>query len=572
MRRAVSVGVAWLAMVGLGSAMAGGDDPVLGALVAEVERAMAELKKVDPPPYFLGVEVLDEHSLTLIAEEGGLQGTSPLRRRWVDVDIRVGGAQLDSTHALRNVRESGRRFSGRRLALTDDQALLRRDLWREIDRRFGEARKRWAKVQSEGKTLVREDEVEDLATTEPIQAEGELGTLTLDTARWEDVLRKASALLAPSRVCNDGSVRLKATVENRWFVSSEGARVRHSQARYRVTIRVDSVAADGDKLDLHHSWEAHTAAGLPAPEEVYAKVRELDGLLAAIRVAPLQGPYSGPAILSGRAAGVFFHEIFGHRVEGHRLKQVKDAQTFRTMVGKRILPASITVYDDPTLSRFGKRDLYGHYRYDNQGIAARRATLVKDGVLEGFLESRSPSTRAVRSNGHGRRQRGRDVVTRQGILVIRATGTVGQLELRRRLQALAKERGLEYGLLIEEIHGGFTFTGRRIPNAFNVNVVQAKRIYVDGRPDELVRGIDFIGTPLVTFSRVLAAADEDGVFNGFCGAESGSVPVSAVAPVLLLSEVETQRKAKAQNAPPLLPPPTGEDAGAPASPRKEVPR
>jgi len=89
------------------------------------------------------------------------------------------------------------------------------------------------------------------------------------------------------------------------------------------------------------------------------------------------------------------------------------------------------------------------------------------------------------------------------------------------------------------------------------------RIYPDGRPDELVRGTDIVGTPLASFAKILATGDKPEVFNGYCGAESGNVPVSAVSPSILVSEIEIEKKAKSNDRPPLLPEPTGMEGKAP---------
>jgi TldD protein len=532
------------------------DDPVLQAMTLEVARAMDDLTGASPAPYFLALEATQSWSVNISGEEGALQGYAPATARWLDVDVRIGSPQLDSTHALRSGRERpsfGRK--GRQLVLSDDVSVLRRELWDAIDKRFVEAQERWGKVESDRQVLVGEEPAEDLAAVEPVQALHPLATLDLDLAAWEQVIRDASSVLASSQVVFDGTVKLSASADNRWFVSSEGTRLRHGRCFLRVSVSLDTVAEDGEELSLHHSWDAATPEGLPSPDAVVAKVDELETLLAELRDADEQDPYSGPVILSGRASAVFFHEIMGHRMEGHRLKRVDDAQTFRDMVGEPILPTFLSVYDDPGLQAWGEQDLRGHYLYDNQGVPGERAVLVEDGVLLGFLQSRSPVDQGQASNGHGRRSPGKDAVTRQGNLVIEASESVSLDELREELRQRAKEAGLEYGLQIEDIAGGFTFTGRSIPNAFNVKIVTGVRVYVDGRPDELIRGVDLIGTPLVTFGQIVRAGDAPEVFNGTCGAESGWVPVSAVSPALLVAEVETQRKSKGQNAPPLLPPP-----------------
>ena len=119
--------------------------------------------------------------------------------------------------------------------------------------------------------------------------------------------------------------------------------------------------------------------------------------------------------------------------------------------------------------------------------------------------------------------------------------------------------------MFEDIQGGFTITGRTIPNAFNVLPILVYRLFPDGRK-ELVRGVDLIGTPLTAFSKVLAADNGVGVFNGTCGAESGGVPVAAASPGLLVSQIEVQKKDKSQERAPILPAPFNDAAPAGGAP------
>jgi hypothetical protein len=182
-------------------------------------------------------------------------------------------------------------------------------------------------------------------------------------------------------------------------------------------------------------------------------------------------------------------------------------------------------------------------------------------VLKTFLMSRSPIKGFDQSNGHGRRQPGREVVSRQSNLIVESTNAVPEAKLRQMLLDEVKKQGKQYGLYFSDISGGFTGTQRGEVQAFKVIPVIVYRVYADGRPDELVRGADIVGTPLSSFSKILATSDKPEVFNGYCGAESGSVPVSAVAPAILVSEIEIEKKAKSSDRPPLLPEPTSMENG-----------
>ena len=188
-------------------------------------------------------------------------------------------------------------------------------------------------------------------------------------------------------------------------------------------------------------------------------------------------------------------------------------------------------------------------------------TLVDQGVLRNFEMSRSPLVGFAHSNGHGRRQLGYAPISRQGNLIVESNHKVGDAQLRQMLIEETKRQGKPFGLLIDDIAGGFTFTGRGQPQAFQVLPLVVYRVYPDGRGDELVRGVDIVGTPLVSLTKILATGDTPEVFNGYCGAESGSIPVSAVSPAILISEMEVQKKETSTDKPPILPAPAHDSEG-----------
>jgi predicted Zn-dependent protease len=306
------------------------------------------------------------------------------------------------------------------------------------------------------------------------------------------------------------------------------------------------------ELPLYASYFSRTPDGLPDEKQLVADARDMLALLGRLRRAPIVDPFSGPAILSGRAAGVFFHEIFGHRVEGHRQRNVNDAQTFAKSVNEVVLPAFLSVVFDPGQKKLGTTELMGHYEYDDEGVKGQRVTVVDKGILKTFLLDRAPVRTFVKSNGHGRAEPGYVPVSRQSNLIVESSRTVSDEALMNMLKDEARKRGKPFGLLFDNIEGGFTTTNRGSANAFNVLPNVVYRVYTDARPPELVRGVDLIGTPLAAFGKILATGDKPDVFNGICGAESGGVPVSASSPALLVAEVEVQKKAQSQEALPIL--------------------
>jgi predicted Zn-dependent protease len=388
----------------------------------------------------------------------------------------------------------------------------------------------------------------------------------VDRKLWEDRIRRYTAPFARYGNLYSARATLSAEVETRWYVNSEGTRLQTSRPSYRLSINASTKADDGMNLPRYETFFAARPEEMPSDAVVLARVDRMIADLLALRTAPVVDPYTGPAILSGRAAGVFFHEIFGHRIEGHRQKRVEEGQTFKKQLNEAILPGGFTIYSDPTEERFRGTSLGGYYLYDDEGVRARRVSLVENGVLKAFLMARMPIEGFPQSNGHGRKSPGNAAVSRQANLIVEAAEPVSRESLKRKLLDLVKQQGKPFGLFFEDIQGGFTNTGRSQPNAFNVLPILVYRVYPDGR-EELVRGVDLIGTPLTTFSKIVAADDAPEVFNGVCGAESGWVPVSAVAPGLLVSQIEVQKKQKSQERLPLLPAPLETPAPTPGSGR-----
>lgn len=533
-------------------------DPVLATMEQELTRQAAALRATRVPAYFLSYQLTDNRAFNVWASFGALYGSRESDQRHLDVDLRVGSPALDNTHPLPQG-DGFEGFSGQaaaRIPLEADGDALRVALWRETERSYRQAVQRLERVNASVQVKVAsEDRSGDFSSAAAERYAEPEAALRFDRSGWERRLRTLTAAFAArGDVLVEGNASMSAEVETRRYVNTEGSLIRTTSTLYRLHVNAQAKAEDGMELPLHRTYVALSPEGLPDDAALAKDVDAMIATLLALRKAPLAEPYTGPAVLSGRASAVFFHEIFGHRIEGHRQKHDDESQTFKGDLGKPVLPPLLSVYSDPTLRTYGGTELAGWYRYDDEGVRASRVAVVKDGVLQSFLLSRAPIAGFERSNGHGRRQQGNAVVARQSNLIIESAAPVSREELKRRLVAAAKAAGKPYGLLFDDIEGGFTFTKRVQPNAFNVRPTVVYRVHLDGQ-EELVRGVDLIGTPLTAFSKIVATDDRPGVFNGVCGAESGWVPVSAVSPGLLVSQIEVQRKEKSSERAPLLPPP-----------------
>jgi TldD protein len=527
-------------------------------LSGELERNFAALKaKADPPPYFIAYSVTEQESESVSASLGSLNSRNHSHKRVLDVSVRVGTPQLDN---YRRVRGDMPQFtSGTSISLDDTPDAIKRKVWMETDRVYRLASQRLLNVKTNQQSQVEvKDDAGDFSAAPKVTAVAASPQLKFKSDEWQARLRKWSGEFGNKPGILSSSMAVVAQRESKTLVNTEGTRLQHGRTFARLIIGAQAKAADGMDLSAGEILDAEDANRLPDEKVVKATMAKVERDVLALLQAPVVEPFVGPAILSGRASGVFFHEIFGHRIEGHRQKDESEGQTFAKSVASKILPDFLSVIFDPTKRSLDGVDLNGWYEFDDEGVQARPVTIVDQGILRNFLLSRSPLNGFPGSNGHGRRQPGREVVPRQSNLIVTSSNKVSSDQLRKLLLAEVQKQGKPYGLYFEKVDSGYTTTGRRGLQAFTVVPQIVYRVYADGRPDELVRGADIVGTPLAAFGKIAATSDKTETFNGICGAESGSVPVSATSPAIFVSEVEIQKKERSQDRPPILPPPARE--------------
>jgi TldD protein len=530
--------------------------PLLPAMKAELERSMKTLGSQDPPAYYIGYTMTDSDRATVSGSNGALLNSDISRNRWLEVTVRTGNYDLDDTHKV-DGRQMPNGGPGTNAPLDDDPDVLRRAIWLETDRQYRAAAEALIKITTgkEVKVQTEEGRAPDFSREKPQVYNGPWVSISLDRQPWEQKVRDYTAYFRKCPAVINSIVTFTGLAQNTAQLTSEGTQLQFGQIRYRLEIFIQGKAADGMDIERYYNFDWVNPSDAPDDKAVYAAEDQLQKEMEGLVVSPLNDPSVGPALLTGRAAAVFFHEVFGHRAEGHRQKDVNEGQTFAKKVGEPILPDFLSVVDDATMKKLGKQDLLGYYQYDDEGVVAQRVVLVDHGVLKNFEMSRSPLADFPHSNGHGRRQMGAVPVSRQGNLIVESNKTLTNDQLRAKLIELIKQQNKPYGLLIDDIAGGFTFTGRGQPQAFQVEPLVVYKVFPDGRPDELVRGVDIVGTPLAALTKIVATGDTPEVFNGYCGAESGYVPVSAAAPAILTSELEVQKKQTATDRPPILPPP-----------------
>jgi predicted Zn-dependent protease/predicted DNA-binding protein len=554
----------FLMVLSLGTFYAFGQDPVFNTLKTELTRNFDVLSKQPVPVYYSFVRLDEVQSVNTMAGLGRLQKEATLNSpsRMLTTCLRVGDYTLDNSHEIRESGWGGSQgvdVKGNYIPYEDNDKLLKNRIWLQLDELYKAGIQTYEQVKANLAVKVEQEDKSPDFSREPVVNHYEKplawADLHIDPKQLEDKVRKYSAVFDENDDIKEGVAYFTAGVSRTIFIDTEGREMAQNNVNIQLFLSANAVAEDGMGLPLVKSWMGFSLNELPSDEEVLKAAREMSATLSALRKAPVVESFTGPAILSPEAAGVFFHEIFGHRVEGSRLKQESDAQTFKKKIGETVLPKHLSVTFDPTIRYYQGRPLVGSFTFDDEGISAQKVEVVKKGILKNFLMGRTPIEGFYHSNGHGRGSIGYAPVSRQSNMLVESAQSFSEEELMKKLRKEAKSQGKEYAYYFKDVSGGFTNTSRYSPNSFNVTPLIVYRVYVDGRPNELVRGVDMVGTPLAMFSQIEACGDRYAVFNGTCGAESGSVPVACVAPALFVKQIETQKRPKSQTQPLLLPKP-----------------
>lgn len=558
MRKLLSAGL-FAIVIGFFAQSLEAKDNLIEIMAGELNRNMEALKKEAQPPYFMSYRVNEIYKVNITTSFGDLENSSESKDRILTTIVRVGSPELDNTHEIRTNDQFGLGnipSMGTPLPMDNDKDAISQTLWKATNKKYRKALDKFEKVKANKQAKVAEEDASpDFSTEIASQYYEEPIKYKFNKKAWEDKLRKMSKPFLDEPSIFTGNSSLIFVIDRKYFTNSEGTKVVENLTYARLFVAGVVKADDGMVMPLYKGYMAYTPDGLPSEKEIMKDVMAIIQKLKDLKNAPVVDPYTGPALMSGEASGVFFHEIFGHRIEGARMKSVSDGQTFKKQIGKEVLPKDLNVVMDPSIREYAGQDLIGSYHYDDEGVKGSKVDVVKQGILNHFLMSRTPIEGFSNSNGHGRAQAGKTPVTRQSNLIIETENPKSDEAMRQMLRDEAKKQGKEFGYLFKNVTGGFTLTGRFIPNSFNVTPTEVYRVYVDGRPDELVRGVDLVGTPLSMFSQIEAAGAQPKIFTGMCGAESGSVPVTCISPALFVKRIEMQKKSKSQERPPLLPRP-----------------
>jgi len=535
------------------------DIVVLKAMETELNRSFNKLKLEGyEVPYFISYQIKDNAYNSIKAKYGAVINEDNDRSRRLFVDVRVGNYNFDNSERG----QSGGKvpfYDSSYIPLDNDIDAIRAVLWQVTDSTYKHALTQYLNKKATYVEQIKE-EIPSFTREKPKKYFDKELNLDYNHDEWREKVRELSGIFKKYKDIIDGDIIFTAQKETVYFINSEGSKYIRDEVLYSIDTTVKSRADDGKVVINYRNLYYVSPEKIPSTKQIKSIIEEMIEETLMIRKSDILQPVTAPALLYPEAAGVVFHEAIGHRLEGERQIDDTEGQTFKEKIGEQILPSFITILDDPLLRNFNGTDLMGFYQYDDQGVEGQRVVLVENGVLKNFLMSRTPIKDFDKSNGHGRSSYGRAPMARMSNTIIESDREYPQDKLKELLIEEVKKQNKPYGLIIKRMSGGETNTSSYNFQAFRAVPLVIYKVDPETGEETPVRDIEIVGTPLVSINKIIATGNNYEVFNGFCGAESGYVPVSTVAPSILLSEIEFQRKYTKKKKLPILPPPFFEEA------------
>ncbi|MCZ6639038.1 MAG: TldD/PmbA family protein [Candidatus Dadabacteria bacterium] len=528
---------------------------VLQAMEDELMRSQEKLKLEGyETPYFISYQIKDNEYYSIKGKYGAIASSENDRIRRLFVDVRVGNYDFDNS--IRGRSGGGAPFhDASDVPVDNDPDAIRAALWQATDLAYKGALTQYFNKKANNVREMKNTNSKSFTREKSHDYYGPELNLTFNPGEWKDKIREISSVYKNYKELTNADIVITAQKETVYFINTEGTSYIRDEVLYSIDAQVTTRAEDGKVISNYRNLYYVSPKQIPSVKEIKAIVNEMVEETLVMRNAEVLSPVSVPALLEPEAAGVVFHEAIGHRLEGERQIDDNEGQTFKEKVGEEIIPPFLSIIDDPSMKNFNGTHLMGYYPFDDQGVPGERVVLIDKGILRNFLLSRTPVNGFERSNGHGRASYGRAPIARMSNTIIESDTEYSKEKLKELLIEEIKRQNKPFGLLIKRMKGGETNTSSYNFQAYRATPVAIYKVDPKTGEETPVRDVEIVGTPLVSINKIIATGDDYSVFNGFCGAESGYIPVSTVAPSILVSEIELQRKSSKKEKLPLLPPP-----------------
>jgi TldD protein len=576
------------------------NDQTLRAMRDEMARSKSRLELkipgTDQPvqPYYVEYRLLDLDFREISGEFGTLLNSNHARSRFMDVEARVGNYKLDSSNFISDDGFRGFIGSTGTVGIDRDYDSLRQDLWIATDQAFKEAVETYSRKQAYLSSLARQSDINDFSKADPVHNVEPLIMADWSNRNWEQEVRDTSAALRAFPQIYEGRVTYYLVYATECLVTSEGTEIRTNRSFAAIESGMNALADDGMPINHFYATYAVHPADLPTPDAVRKGLNITGSELMALRAAPAAQDYTGPVLFEARAAAPLLAQILGPAVNGARppvsftpvmeqlLSGLGGKSDWITRIGARVLPASVTVVDDPGAKEFQGTPLLGAYSVDDEGVRAQKITLVENGTLKNELMSRRPGPDFDQSNGHGRSAFLSDAKPTMSNMFFTSKETLSPADLKKKFLDTCKEQKQAYCIVVREMdnptlsllhqedfqallasYGGGAGSGDRLP-------LVVYRVYPENGREEMIRGARVVGLNSRAIRNIAGIGNDSFVYNymqsqinGFAGTALGAfgsaqngLPASMVAPSLLFEELEVRGARGEPKRLPLIPAPT----------------
>lgn len=555
------------------------DDTLLRAMKDEIKRVPSLLRLGLDPPYYTEYRVEDTVSHTIAASLGALieQGDSAFRIP--SVQMRVGNASFDNTDHIYSEAFVGSRFDPPRLPLDDNYLAFRQVFWLATDRAYKTAQEAIARKRSSLKNMTDPDKLPDFSSAPPAHLVLPIDRQPFDSAKWKSEAIRLSAIFDSYPKVYSSGVEIHSSQSTNYIVTSEGTELRTPEDVAYVRAAAQGLAPDGTEVRDAFVFQAFRTGGLPSEDVLAREMKALGDHVTELSQAPAGEAYDGPVLFEAPAAAQLFAQLLGDNLKLTR-KPVTDPgrpsryspSELENKIGSRVLPEWMDVVDDPTQTEFHGHTLLGHYVYDMEAVAPHPLTLVDKGVLKAYLLTRTPVYKDYPgSNGHARMTGAYGTRSPgMGNLFIRASQTTPAADMKQKLIDMCRQANKPYGILIRKLDYPSTASFAELERVFQaaggshavVPPLLVYKVYPDGH-EELVRGLLFHDVDVRSFKDIVAASDENYVFDmidsnapfALVGAGTFTTTSSVISPAVLFEEMELEPEKEETPKPPIVPPP-----------------
>lgn len=561
------------------------DDNAMRAMKDELSRSMSQLQlqQMDKP-YFLAYRMEDIAEKDISATLGSLTTSSGLaiRRRVLGVELRVGDYALDNSNffSMQRLRGGAAGMLGgvEQGTLDDSYEQIRREFWLATDRQYKRALEDLAAKKAALKIRNTSESIPDFSKEQVANVRAPLTVTAFNSSQFEPLARELSAVFRSAPEIDVSSVTVNFRDTYTRYVNSEGTSFTRSQPLFKLEVVAKTHTPDGLPISDSFAIYGHTAADLPARADLSLRVQQLAARLVKLRSASTLDNYNGPVLFEGPAAGEVILQEFASRLAAARTPMSDNPQfemvfdqmlnrlggaSFQDKLGARVLPDFLSLRDDPSQSTFVGATLMGNFTIDDDGVSSRNTPLIEHGVLKRLLSSRAPVRGILQSTGS---RHGWGVVPSN--LFLKSDKVLSFAELKNELLRRAKDRGLDYAIIIRRVGGGsaasFIQMARQMAQqGSSESLPEAYKLYADGH-EEPLRGIRISELPAESFKEIVATGDTPivysdemvprmtSVFSMGMSAGSGELPVvSCVTPSLLFEDVSLVKSEGPFPAPPI---------------------